>query len=120
MASEGNTQGNLELPAYWSRKPKDAPAKLVRMIDNEAQAIAVAIKAGGFKLAYVAAALGKSEGYVSRLRSGQRPIPEKLVKPFCRVVGNRLLEQYRELQSALELDARREIARMAALLQDAA
>lgn len=120
MASDDNNQGNLDLPAYWTRKPKDAPSRLVRMVESDAQAIAVAIKASGFKLAYVAAALGKSEGYVSRLRSGQRPIPDKLVKPFCRVVGNRLLEQYRELQAALEMTERGHISHLASMLQEAA
>lgn len=120
MVSDGTNQQNLDLPAYWSRKPKDAPAKLVRMVESDAQAIAVAIKASGFKLAYVAAALGKSESYISRLRSGRRPIPDKLVKPFCRVVGTRLLEQHRELQVALEMTERGHISRMASMLQEVA
>jgi ribosome-binding protein aMBF1 (putative translation factor) len=122
MASDGNNQGNLDLtlPATWGRKPKDAPPKLVRMIESEPQAVAVAIKASGLKLAYIAALIGKSESYVSRIRSGQRPMPDKLVKPFCRAVGSRLLEQYRDLVAAMEQSATDDIRRMAAMLQEAA
>jgi hypothetical protein len=120
MASEGNNQGSLDLQAFWPRKPKDAPARLVRMIESDAQAVAVAIKSSGLKLAYIAASLNKSESYISRIRSGQRPMPDKLVAPFCRVVGTRLLAQYRELCTALESTPRSEIERLAGMLREAA
>lgn len=122
MTSDGNIQGKLaiDLPPTWGRKPLDAPAKLVRMIESDAQAVAVSIKASGLKLAYIAALIGKSEGYVSRMRSGKRPVPDKLVKPFCRAVGSRLLEQYQDLRAALEQSERDSISRMAAMLSEAA
>lgn len=122
MTSDGNIQGSLDIaiPPTWGRKPLDAPAKLVRMIDSDAQAVKVSIKASGLKLAYIAALVGKSEGYISRIRSGQRPIPDKLVKPFCRAVGSRLLEQYRDLVAALEQSEADEIRRMANMLREVA
>jgi hypothetical protein len=59
------------------------------------------MQAGGHKLSSVASAIGKSEAYVSRLRSGRRPIPEKLVRPLCAATGSNLLAQYRAMQEAL-------------------
>ena len=120
MASVG-TQKGLPLAFGMHSAPKDAPAKLLRQIESEAQAIAVSIKASGFKLAYVGACIGKSEGYVSRLRSGKRPMPDRLVRPFCAATGTNLLIQYRELQAALaESSERREVERLADLLRAAA
>lgn len=111
-------QGDLKLAFGVSRAPKDAPAKLVRQIDSEAQAVAVAIRASGYKLAYVAAALGVSEGYVSRIRKGHRPLPDKLVRPLGAVLGTRLVEQYLQLQEALGQAC--EVSRLAELLREAA
>lgn len=101
--------------------PLDAPAKLVRQIESDAQALAVAMRAGGHKCASIGAAIGKSEGYVSRLRSGQRPIPDALVDALCRATGLNLLRQYRDLCDALATcDERREVDRLAAMLREAA
>lgn len=117
MASIG-TQTPLRLAFGVHRGPQDAPAKLLRQIESEAQAIAVSIKASGLKLAAIGAGLNKSEGYVSRLRSGKRPMPEKLVAPFCAATGTNLLRQYRDLQDALaEVTPRREVERLAGLLR---
>jgi len=121
MESNGNNvQGALGLEQFWARKPKDAPTKLVRSIDSESQAVAVAIAASGFKLAYLAQVMGKSEGYISRIRSGKRPVPDKFIRPFCRAVGNRLLEQYVDMRKALDPQPRDEIARLAGMLREAA
>lgn len=119
MASVG-TQDTLRLAFGVHRAPQDAPAKLLRQIDSEAQAIAVSIKASGLKLAAIGACLNKSEGYVSRLRSGKRPIPERLVAPLCAATGTNLLRQYRDLQAALaDTCASREVERLAAMLRAA-
>lgn len=120
MASIG-TQGALRLAFGVHSAPKDAPAKLLRQLDSEAQAIAVSIKASGLKLACIGACMGKSEGYVSRLRSGKRPMPDRLVAPFCAATGTNLLRQYRDLQDALaEMDDRRVVERLADQLRQAA
>jgi hypothetical protein len=59
------------------------------------------MRASGCKLAYVAACVGKSESYICLLRTGKRPIPDKLVAPLCAATGSNLLRQYRHLQAAL-------------------
>ncbi|MBB1060396.1 hypothetical protein H4F98_07385 [Lysobacter spongiae] len=98
--------------------PKDAPDKVVRQCESEAQALAVAIAAGHHKLAYVAASVGVSVAYLSRLQNGKRPIPEKLVGPLCSATGSNLLRQYLDLQRAIEGVS--EVDRLARLLREAA
>lgn len=112
-------QLNFQLISSMHKAPKDAPAKVLRQIESEAMAVRVAIKASGFKLAYYAASLGKSESYISRIRSGQRPVPEWFVKPFCWVSGSRLLEQYIDLHAALTDCQESHINRIAAQLEAA-
>lgn len=111
-------QGNLGLSFGGMRVLKDAPSKVIRQLENEAQALAVAMQAGGHKLASVAAAIGRSEGYVSRLRAGKRPIPDKLIAPLCAATGSNLLAQYRALQAALGDVC--DVQRLAVMLRDAA
>lgn len=101
--------------------PSDAPANVLRQIESDAQALAVAIGAGRHKLAYIARCIGKSESYVSRLRKGERPIPDSLVERLCWATGSNLLRQYRELNAALaETCQRREVERLAEMLRRAA
>ena len=115
MATDGN-QKTLKLAWGVHRGPSDAPAKLLRQVDTEAQALAVSIRAGGHKLAYVAACIGKSTAYVSRMQQGKRPIPDKLVTPLCAATGTNLLRQFIDLQRAIEgVD---EIDRLACLLRE--
>ena len=101
MATLGN-QKELRLAFGVHRAPTDAPANVVRQIESEAHALALSILSGHHKLAYIAACIGKSVSYVSRLSTGERPIPEKLVKPLCAATGTNLLSQYKALQAALE------------------
>lgn len=111
-------QSSLPLAFGVHRGPTDAPAKVVRQVESEAQALAISIRAGGHKLAYVAACIGKSVPYVSQMQTGQRPIPSRLVGPLCAATGTNLLRQYLDLQRAL--DAPCEIARLVALMGAAA
>ncbi|WP_313217504.1 hypothetical protein [Stenotrophomonas sp.] len=101
MATTGN-QTELRLAWGVHNAPKDAPVQVVRQIESEAQALAVSIRAGHHKLEYVAACIGKSKSYVSRMQNGVRPIPEKLIGPLCAATGSNLLRQFIALQSALE------------------
>ncbi len=101
MATIGN-ENPLRLAFGVHRGPQDAPAKVVRQIETDAQALAVSIQAGHYKLEYIAARIGKSVAYVSRMQNGERPIPRKLVAPLCAATGSNLLQQYRDLQAALE------------------
>lgn len=101
--------------------PVPADPRVLRQIESEAQAIAVAMQACGAKLAYIAAALGKSESYISLIRSGKRPVPNWFIKPFCHITGTLLLQQFRDLQCAMEeVTARREVERLADMLRKAA
>lgn len=117
MATFGN-QKSLKLAWGVHRGPVNAPAKVLRQVDSEAQALAVSIRSGGHKLAYVAACIGKSVAYVSRMQQGKRPIPNKLIGPLCAATGSNLLAQYIELQRAL--DGVCEVERLASLLREAA
>lgn len=106
-----------------SREPQHASQTILRQIESEAQAVAVSMQ--GMKLAFVAASLGRSETYLCRIRSGQRPMPDWMVAPFCRVTNTLLVQQYRDLQAALaeitqQRTAAETIARLAAQLREVA
>lgn len=118
MKTSDGKQSELRLAFGVHNASKDAPAKVLRQIESEAQALEVSIRAGHHKGAYIAACIGKSEGYVSRLRKGERPIPDKLVGPLCAATGSNLLRQYIELQRALE--GQDEVTRLVELLRAAA
>lgn len=98
--------------------PTDAPAVVLRQVESEAMALRVSITAGHHKLAYIAARVGKSTSYVSRLATGQRPIPDRLVRPLCVATGSNLLRQFLDLQRAMS--GQGEVERLAALLRTAA
>lgn len=117
MATTGN-QKSFPLAFGGLRVLPDAPAKVLRQLENEAQALAVAIKAGGHKLEFVAASIGKSKAYVSRMQNGERRIPEKLVGPLCAATGTNLLAQFMALQQALADTC--EVTRLAELMRRAA
>lgn len=91
-------QREMPLISSMQGAPKQAPPKLVRKVDTEAQAIDVSIRLCGFKAGYVAASLGCTEAYVSLLRNGKRPIPahdkrDHFIAEFCRITGTLLLAQ---------------------------
>lgn len=117
MQTPANQQ-SLSLAFGVHRAPTNAPAKVVRQIESEAQALAVSIRAGSHKLAYIAACIGKSVPYVSQMQKGKRPIPHRLVGPLCAATGTNLLRQYLDLQRALEAPC--EVSRLAALMGAAA
>lgn len=83
--------------------PKPAPESLVARLESEAQAVAVALQSARTKQAYVAAQLGISAAYLSLIRNGHRPLPDKLVMPLCYLTGTLLVQQYRDLRDALDL-----------------
>lgn len=116
MATIGN-QISLPLAFGAHHAPKPAPPHVLRMVETEAQALAVSILAGGHKLEYVGACIGKSKAYVSRLQNGKRPIPNRLIGPLCAATGSLLLRQFIDLQRALEGQC--EAHRLAELLRAA-
>lgn len=111
-------QNSLRLAFGVHNAPTDAPAKVVRQVESEAQALAVSIAAGSHKLDYVAACIGRSRSYVSRMQTGSAPIPGRLVGPLCAATGSNLLRQYIELQRALSGES--DVQRLAGLLRAAA
>lgn len=117
MATNGN-QKVLSLAFGVHRAPKDAPHNVLRLIESEAQALAVSIASGHHKLDYIAACIGKSRGYVSRMQSGKRSIPERLVSPLCAATGTNLLRQFIQLRAALGEVC--EVDRLADMLRNAA
>lgn len=117
MATTGN-QKSLGLAFGVHHAPKDAPAAILRQVETAAQALAVSIAAGHHKLDYVAACIGKSRAYVSRLQNGKRDIPEKLVGPLCAATGSNLLRQFLVLQAALEESCA--VTRLAEMMRRAA
>lgn len=116
METLGN-QKSLALAFGVHHAPKDASSQIVRQIESAAHALAVMIRAGHHKLDYVAACIGKSKSYVSRMQTGIRPIPEKLVGPLCAATGSNLLRQFLNLQAAL--DGVCEVERLADLMRSA-
>ncbi len=111
------TTGNLGLSFGVHRAPKDAPAKLLRQVESASQALAVSIAAGNHKLDYIAACVGKSRSYISRLQQGRRAIPDRLVAPLCAATGSNLLAQYRALQDAIDSSTCDQVRRLAALMR---
>lgn len=101
MATNGN-QKSLRLVWGAHKAAKDAPTQVLRQVESAAQALAISISAGHHKLDYIAACVGKSRGYVSRMQAGKRPIPSKLVGPLCGATGSNLLAQFLALERALE------------------
>jgi hypothetical protein len=104
--------------------PKNAPDALVARITSASEAIAVSMRANGFKQSWYAAQLGKSEAYISLIASGKRPVPRWFVQPFCVLAGSNLLRQYLDLQDALHAIreqncARRQIEQYAQMLRAA-
>lgn len=119
MATDGN-QKTLGL-AFGAQNcaPKDADNKVLRLIDSESHALKVSIVAGHYKLDYIAARIGKSRAYVSRMQTGTRPIPRRLVAPLCAATGSNLLRQFIELQAALDRRDVCQVSYVAGLLRSA-
>lgn len=118
LATTGNQKDMRLAFGVHHNRPAPAPAKVLRQVESEAQALAISIAAGNHKLAYIAGCVGKSVAYVSRLKSGKRPIPRKLIGPLCVATGSNLLRQFVDLQDALEGVC--EVSRLAELLREAA
>lgn len=107
------------------KPPSNAPDALVRRIETDAQAIAVTINASGLKAGYIAAQMGRSGPWLSRVKGGGLAMSDAQAERFCAVTGSRLLMQVRALREALaeirgQLDAAETIRRLAAELRKAA
>lgn len=100
--------------------PCDAPAHVVRQVESDAMALNVSIEMAGLRANDVARILGRSETYISRMRSGERAIPAALVEPICNCTGTNLLKQVRALFLALRNDQQARVSRLASELRSAA
>ena len=115
-----------EMPFPTKRKlSANAPDALVRRIETDQQAIAVSIAACGLKQSYIAAAMGRSAPWLSRIKGGSLHMTQAQAVRFCAVTGSNLLLQVRALREALaeirgELDAAETIRRYAEELRRAA
>lgn len=117
-------QSRLPLIAPMQRPPRAAPDAVVRRLESEAEAVAVAMRSAGAKLAFIAASLGVSESTVSLWRSGKRIMSARYVEQFGVTTGTTLLQQYRDFQDALAeaneiIDKRRHIERLARMMEAA-
>src|SRR5262245_54359759 len=83
------------------RDPSLAPDAVVAQIRDDAHAVRVSLVASRLKQVWVAAQLGVSPGYLSLMKKGERHVPDRLVVPFCYLVGSLLLKQVREFRAAL-------------------
>lgn len=101
--------------------PKDAPEDVLGAVQSEGHALEISLSAARLSQSGIADVLKISEAYISRMKGGYRPIPEKLVDPICIATGTNLLRQFRDLQCAMEeVTARREVERLADMLRQAA
>lgn len=96
------TQQKLGLAFGVHRAPKDAPRKMLALIETEAMAVAVSIRYAGCKQEYIAQCVGRSRCLVSQWVNGERRVPKNLVGPFCSATGTNLLSQFRAMQALLE------------------
>lgn len=118
MVSSG--QSILPLAFGVHRAAKNADPTILRQIESPAHALRVAMRAGHFKAAYIAACIGKSESYVCRMRNGKQPIPDKLVDALCAATGTRLLRQFLDMQAAMLPCAKSRDDRLAEALRELA
>lgn len=115
------TQPALRLAFGAHHAPKPATRQVLAAVDDEAHALRISIQSRHHKLDYVAACIGKSRSYISRLQTGSAPIPDRLVMPLCAATGSLLLQQFRDMREAIDgVSEKREVERLAAMLREAA
>lgn len=98
--------------------PVDAPAAVVEQVESESMALQVMLRAAGLPQFAVADMCGISHAYMSKLQSGKRSIPHKLVAPLCAATGSNLLAQFIRLERAMSGVC--EVTRLAEMMREAA
>jgi hypothetical protein len=122
-------QGKLEYQRDFQvvKSPADAPRKVVLQAAQQDQpmrcAMRTQMKAGGYKLAGVAAQLSITESYLSKLINERVPMPDWFAAKFCDATRCNLLAQVIALTE--DMDERRDRAdwierKLAAELRSAA
>ena len=97
--------------------PKPAPDAVISRIETCSQAVALAVQFSGLKQSYIAARIGISAPYLSMIRAGQRPLPDALVMPLCAVTGSLVVQQFLDLQAALNAIKGKTADKLAALVK---
>jgi hypothetical protein len=108
------SRGERSIPAV----PVDAPEDVVRQVESEGQALLISIQAANLSQDFVAGAVGRSKGLLSKWANDKRPIPNRFVDPLCAATGSNLLRQFIDLQRALERPD--DVARLAEMLRESA
>lgn len=90
------------------RSVKDAPAELVKMCDDELEAIHLCIQLGAHTHDYIGKKLGIDRGHFSRMLSGAAGFPTTKRLALMRLCGNRAPVQYEALNIGIRSEAREE------------
>lgn len=80
---------------------RSADDQTIKLCESESDAVAVSIHLSGRTQCEIAALMGISTAYLSRIKKGERSLNTKKLGRFIEATGWRLVQQYRELQSAL-------------------
>lgn len=95
--------------------PARADEKTVRMCDTEQDAIKVSILMSRKEQLKIAELMGISEAYLSLIKSGARPLTNRLLPLFCSATGWDVVRQYRAMRAGMRIaeGASREADRLA-------
>lgn len=90
-----------ELRVLAAVSVRNADDQTLRLCASEEEAIAVSLRLSGCHQNEVARRMGISPAYLTLLKQGQRTLTSKMARRLVEATGWRLVQQYRELQSAL-------------------
>lgn len=83
------------------RSPRCADERTLRMCFTERDAVAASVALSGLTYREIAARMGVSKSLVDLLIKGHRTLTRKRTMPFCHATGTLLVQQYREMERAL-------------------
>lgn len=100
------------------RTPRAADERTLRLCFSEQDAIIASIQLSGLTYREIAARMGKGKTLVDAMAKGKRALTRKNTPAFMVATGTRLIEQYREMQRAIDRAAGhvRERDRIAAIV----
>jgi succinate dehydrogenase/fumarate reductase flavoprotein subunit len=100
------------------RTPRVADERTLRLCFSEQDAIVASIQLSGLTYREIAARMGKGKSLVDAMAKGTRQLTRKNTQAFMHATGTRLIEQYREMQRAMDMASGvvRERDRMAAIV----
>ncbi|MBB5509590.1 hypothetical protein [Paraburkholderia atlantica] len=103
------------------RKLQDAPIELLKMCEDELDAIRLCIQLSRFTHEFIGKELAIDKGHFSRIMSGSAGFPTSKRLALMRLCGNRAPIQYEAMHAGCELIESKEarIQELEALLQEA-